>query len=267
MFGRPAREGAATTPRMAIMTRRWIGTAIVLTVTAVNQPVIADDVAVDHANTPVSLSQAASPNASTCSQLPPSLADRPLPPQENLRLGSPDDANIAAAANDSSGVGMNWPLQTAMALGVVIGLVYVVRLLLRRANGMSAAGGSGASVIEVLGRSPVGPRTHVLLLRVNQRIIVAGQTQAGLNTLATLDDPDEVAGVLASVQSSRPTSITAGFNKLLGQFDRNYHAPDVDAEGADDAEHMLDRTRSDVSSLIGRIRHLGTGSHKEDDRS
>ncbi len=268
------------------MTRRWIGIAIILTATAVAQRLVADPGARDRANVPVAIPSTAAPHSGTLPAashvagepnaappsdrlLPRSIAVEPPPEREQLPLGTPppdDDPNTAASAADND-YGDGWALQTAMALGVVIGLIYVVRMVLRRANGMTAGSGSAAAVVEVLARAPVGPRAHVLLLRINERIIVAGQTQAGLNTLATFDDPDEVAGVLATVEAARPTSISSGFNKLLSQFDRGFHGPDARAEGGDDAEHTVDRARNDVSSLLNRIRTLGSGREDGDDRS
>ncbi len=248
------------------MTRRWIGTAITLTAVAAVGPLHADDVAAEWANAPVTLNAtseapavAPAPGAApNDANLPAPLAAEPVAEQEFLPLGpapKSDDPNTAKPADTNAG--LSWGLQTVMALGVVIGLIYLVRAVLRRMHGLSGPSSSNTALVEVLARCPVAARTHVLLLRINDRVIVAGQTQAGLNTLAELDDPDEVAGLVARVDASRPTSITSGFNKLLSQFDRGHQTPVTD-EGADDAEHMVDRARSDVSSLIGRIRSFSS---------
>jgi len=264
------------------MTIRWISIAIALTASAVGQQLVADDAVSERANAPLAISpNAGSPDRSDVSDASSSaplsapsapvgtepIQDEPLPEQEKQPLGPrpAGDANAGIPQADTD-PGWGWGLRTAMALGVVIALVYLARIVLRRMHGLSGSTSSNSSVVEVLARCPVGPRTHVLLLRINERIIVAGQTQAGLNTLAEVDDPDEVAGVLASIEASRPTSITSGFNKLLRQFDRGHQMQSPEDAGTDDAEHLVDRARSDVSSLIGRIRSHGKPSDREDDR-
>jgi flagellar biogenesis protein FliO len=279
---------------MANMTGRWIGIALVLAASSAGPPLVADEAVGKRANAPLAIepntpaSHPARPagDRSDPPRSPSSapaggrglderslgarpLGAEPLPEQETRPLGpqprsADDDRDASPAAGGDPG--WSWALRTAMALGVVIAVVYVVRIALRRLHGVSGASSSRSSVVEVLTRCAVGPRTHVLLLRINKRIIVAGQTQAGLNTLAEVDDPDEVAGVLASVEASRPASISSGFNKLLRQFDRGHQMPSPDEGGADDAEHLVDRARSDVSSLIGRIRSHGQTRNREDDR-
>ena len=175
----------------------------------------------------------------------------PCPEIEQTPLGGKPPGVDADAQDVGTGVG-SWGLQTAMALGVVVLLIVLVRQVLRRLGGAPATGHAG--LVEVMARVPIAPRTHVLFLRIGERVIIAGQTQAGLNTLAELDDPDDVASVLAHVQASRPASITEGFGKLMRQFDRGFHQ--ADDEGGDSDEHVVDRARHDVSGLLTRIRNL-----------
>jgi flagellar biogenesis protein FliO len=182
----------------------------------------------------------------------PSSEAEPLPAIEQTPLGGrPPVGDPGEQLASGTGVG-SWGLQTAMALGVVIALVVLVRLFIRRLHGGGAASSPG--LVEVMARVPIAPKTSVLFLRIGQRIIIAGQTQAGLNTLASLDDPDDVAEVLAHVQAAKPASITEGFGKLIKQFDRGYDPNEV--EGGDSAEHVVDRARNDVSGLLSRLRSL-----------
>ena len=178
-----------------------------------------------------------------------------LPAREYRPLGSStfDDPNPRA----NTGVGsLEYWLQTLFALAVVIALIFGLRWLLRKFSGQ-ALPGSGGALVEVLARTPIGYKTQVVFLRVNERIIVAGQTPAGINTLAQFDEPEDVAAVLQQVTASRSGSISGGFAKVLGQ----HQTDGDDAElGGDDDEHRVDRARDGMSSLINRIRRL-----REDD--
>lgn len=180
-----------------------------------------------------------------------------IPKQENLPLGrsSTSDGNNASASDPTGG---SWMLQTLAALGVVIALMLFLRLALQRI-GAAPSSRQTAGLVEVLGRTTVGPRTQVLFLRIsNQRVIVASQTSAGLQPLTELTDPDEIASLLGKIESARPNSISRSFRQFFERFDRDF--PDSGAtrreEGGDREEHLIDRTRNEVSGLLHRIRDL-----------
>jgi len=181
----------------------------------------------------------------------PPAESEPLPEIEQTPLGGKSITVGEPGELTGSGVG-SWGLQTAMALGVVITLIVLIRLGLKRLHG--DAGSASAGLVEVMARVPIAPKTHVLFLRIGERVIIAGQTQAGLNTLASFDDPDDVAEMLAHVEAAKPASISEGFSKLMRQFDRGYD-PARD-EGGDGEEHVVDRTRNDLTGLLTRIRSL-----------
>ena len=176
----------------------------------------------------------------------------PLPERERQPLGTPSDESAEQRIqNTDTG---SWGLQTAMALGVVILLIVMLRVFLKRMSGGAAASTTGGGLMEVLARCPIGNKAQVVFLRVNQRIIVAAHTQAGMNTLAQVDDPDEVAALLAQAEAGRPASISQSFQKLVRQFEGTHEA--ADGSGGDADEHLFDRTRSELSGLTGRLRDL-----------
>jgi flagellar biogenesis protein FliO len=183
------------------------------------------------------------------------VSTAPLP-QEQLPLGAPSTRSTAVSApqTGSASAGGGWMLQTLAALGVVIGLILLLRLLLQKTSGAQHVGGVGG-LVEVLARTPIAPRTHLLFLRINQRVVVAAQTPAGLSHLLQLDDPQDVAWVLGRVQSAKRGSITRNFVSLLSGFDREHDK----AEGADTGEHRVDRARERLSGLMSRIRQLQRG--------
>ena len=112
----------------------------------------------------------------------------------------------------------------------------------------------------MLSRTSIAPKNQVLLLRLGQRILVVGDSAAGLQTLADIVDAEEVAGLLQSIAASKPGSATSGFSSVLDGFDGQYegelHARDM---GTDGSEHRVDRARDSVRGLLSRLRHAGKG--------
>ena len=150
-----------------------------------------------------------------------------------------------------------WIPSTLGALGGVIGLIFLLRAMLRRLLGQTGSGGD-RSWLEVLGRLNVAPRSQILLIRLGPRLLVVGQSAGTLSCLANIDDPEEVAGLLAAISSSRPHSATEAFDGLVGRFNREY--PDHERlveEGDDAGEFKVDRARNGISHLLARVRHMG----------
>ncbi len=180
-----------------------------------------------------------------------------MPASENRALGARPDEPVGTAAGTLD-TGQGWVLNTLTALGVVIGLVLVLRVVVTKLGGRAATAPSRA--VEVLSRTSVAPKNHVLLLRVGGRVLVVGDSSAGLRTLSEIDDPEEVASLLQSVEVGRDASMTNGFNKLLARYTGSYSQREMyDEEGMDDGEVRVDRARDSVSSLLGRVRSIAGG--------
>jgi flagellar biogenesis protein FliO len=206
--------------------------------------------------TPVAAPSVPGP-AATTAPAPPAKPE-PAPPQEALPLGRGAASSLAPGAPNTEtepASSRSWLLQTFTALAVVIGLIYLLRLFLQKITGTGPLPG-GQKLVEVLARSNIAPKTQVLFLRINQRIVVVGQTPAGLSNLTTLDDPQDVAWLLAQVQAARPLSVTQGFKQLLHRFDGDYDPAAPEVTQHNDPEQFVDRTRNQLSSLLTRIRTM-----------
>ena len=182
-----------------------------------------------------------------------------IDPIERQKLGAPVNSPIGAQAasnSDPAAAKSGWVLNTLTALGVVGGLILLVRTVLSRWTGRVVSG-ANSPMLEVLSRVSVAPRNHVLLMRLGKRILIVGDSSAGLQTLANIDDPEEVAGLLATVAAERSNNISGGFRHLLGRFNSEYHN-DLRKieEGNDTSERHVDRARDQLSGLLSRIRTL-----------
>ncbi|MEM6551908.1 MAG: flagellar biosynthetic protein FliO [Planctomycetota bacterium] len=205
------------------------------------------------------------------------VAPAPMDPMERQPLGQPDDEGALTTATealligpeDAAGSGSGWMLNTMTALGVVLGIVLLIRWGYARLGGKVVGGGlfglggrsgvAGPAVVEVLSRSMIAPRNHVLLLRVGGRVLVVSDSSAGTRTLCEVTDPVEVADLMQAVEASKPTSATGGFGKVLSGVSAGYE-PDVSETGGDEGEHRVDRVRDLVSGLQAKLRFVSGGS-------
>ncbi|MGB0766207.1 MAG: FliO/MopB family protein [Phycisphaeraceae bacterium] len=188
-----------------------------------------------------------------------------LPANEQLPLGAgePNAFGSGASAQGSSGsLGDGWLMSTLAALGVVLAMVFGLRWLLRRGGVVSGAVPQG-SVVEVLSRTTVAPRSHVLLMRVGERVLVVSDSSAGMRTLASIEDAEEVAGLLGSLEASRSGSVTQQFGsvmkKLSGQWsDDEQAASEAALPASFEARPVAEanETRDTVSNLRGRLAAL-----------
>ena len=165
-----------------------------------------------------------------------------LRPGLNLENESTDRADGAA-----------WFLQTITALGIVIALALGVRYVYSRMGGKVASYAS--PVVEVLSRTTVAPRSHVMLLRVGGRVLVVSESSAGMRTLASIDEAQEVADILGAVSAAKPTSISKGFSQFLHKFHDEHEGESDDAVVVDAAPQG--RMRESVSGLLARVRSMG----------
>lgn len=149
----------------------------------------------------------------------------------------------------------SWFLKTLTSLGIVIGLALFVRWGYVRLGGKVAVGSS--PVVEVLSRTAVAPRSHVMLLRVGGRVLVVSDSSAGMRTLASLEDAQEVADILGAVSATKPNSISRGFGQLLNRFSDDHEQIPDDLDGAGTPETTGGAPTSSVSSLLSRVRTLG----------
>lgn len=169
-----------------------------------------------------------------------------------LRPGATADQADVTSERPGS---VSWFMKTLTALGVVIGLALFIRWGYVRMGGKVAAGSS--PVVEVLSRTTVAPRSHVMLLRVGGRVLVVSDSSSGMRTLASLEDAQEVADILGAVSATKPNSITRGFGQLLNRFndDHDQQPGDLDATGL--PMQADDTPSSNVSSLLSRVKTMG----------
>ena len=155
----------------------------------------------------------------------PATAERSLPlaPRSS---SSKHSADRPAPASASGAIG-----SVVGSLAVVLGLFLVVVWFSRR---FSPAGSAllPKEVVELLGRTPLGSRQSMQLVRVGQKLLLVSLSPAGAETLTEITDPVEVEHLAALCRRGKPDSATASFNQILGQLATEQPAPRTRTRGA-----------------------------------
>jgi len=155
---------------------------------------------------PVRLATAEEPQVLDGSRSPLRLSPRSESPSSKL--------DRPATPTPSGAIGT-----VAGSLGIVLGLFLVLAWCSRR---FAPAGSAQLpkEVVELLGRSSLGSRQHVQLVRIGNKLLLVAQTTAGVETLTEITDPVEVERLAALCRRGQPASASRSFTQVLGQLTR-----------------------------------------------
>ncbi len=124
-------------------------------------------------------------NAATQAATAPSVESKRLP-------GSAENRPVSRGDGSAAG---DW-LQTAGALALVIALILALRLVLRKVAVKNAPAAGRGGAVEIIARTGISPRQHLLLVRLGTRLVLVGATPGSLNTLAEVADTEEAASLI-----------------------------------------------------------------------
>jgi len=132
-----------------------------------------------------------------------------------LKLSPPGHAQTGRAIQPSNRFGALVTIGSSLA--IVVGLFFVFAWILRRTMPATAAPLPN-EVVQVLGRTIVGHRQQLQLLRLGNRLLLISVTAGGAETLAEITDPDEVTHLAGLCLQTRSGSTTAAFREVLEQL-------------------------------------------------
>ncbi len=170
----------------------------------------------------------------TTYQSPPGDNAAPAPLQSPLPLAKPSNTMPGTDADKPN----LKPLATgAASLGLVLGLFLLVVWSVRR--GMTKGTGVlPAEAVEVLGRTTIGGRQQVHLVRCGNKLVLLSASGAGVSALTEISDPAEVARLQEICRySSAPVG---AFKQLLGRV----NAPSFSAMHAEQLDFDSMQTAS-----------------------
>lgn len=197
-------------------------------------------------NTSVSVEEAidrtADPEATTTeATLPPrsQILENDKGPLRSRR----SDARLEPTANDSKA----WYRSAIGSLLIVLAIIAGAAWLVRRMVPSFRAYESGAMAI--LARTPISQRQAIALLQVGRRVLVIGFSPSRVDRLAEIEDPCEVAELLACAGGKAPGP---RFNRILQERAEEF-AADENADGLDAGIHANSKP---ISALLRRLKLL-----------
>lgn len=109
-----------------------------------------------------------------------------------IRRQTADSAPEGGAARGR--IGSPWTTLITLA-AVLIGAALAARLLRRVVTGQSS--GTSDSALDVLASRRLDAQSSIHLVRIGRRVVAVGSSPAGVHPLTEIDDPEEVALLLA----------------------------------------------------------------------
>ncbi len=171
----------------------------------------------------------------------------PVPPSEAETgvIGSP--SSVRGEATSSAQGETPWRAAQGIAACLLVGLLLGLGVwMLKRTFPSRLPVGSGA-LMEVLARTPVGPKQSVVLLRVAGRILVVGVGPENLATLSEISDAGEVEKLLLKEARPQAGDFRARLAGVLAPF---RHAP-MGAFGGGEASGRTERMEREGAGRIG----------------
>jgi len=106
-------------------------------------------------------------------------------------------------------------LKSFGALAVVIGLIFLLKPIIRKLGGPMARTGGPSGVMEILAKYPFVKGQVFVLVKIDRRILLLCQTTQGSTTLSEFSDPDEVASLLRRLSDDEGDSFNHRLEQLL----------------------------------------------------
>jgi flagellar biosynthetic protein FliO len=177
-------------------------------------------------------------------------------PQETNRIsGTPTD-------NKPGSPGGWWTTVGAMTL--VLGLIFGLRFALRKLAPAASVGSGQSRLVEVLSRTPVGPKQQVLLLRVADRLLLVGAGSDGMSTLAEITDPEQMADLIGAAERAKANSLSNSFasalRSLRGKADRDAADLEMGDMSVERPITPADGALTQVRGMLDRLRGGGRGA-------
>jgi len=149
-----------------------------------------------------------------------------------------------------------------LALGGVIGLIFLLRFGAKRLI-PGASVQRAAFSVKIVGRCPISPRQNLLVVQFGKRLVLVGDAGANLNPLCEINDPDEVAGILAQARDES-ISVARRFESLFGRARSEFAqtSEPLATEPFDDSNEIkpddpsLQDTQKEISELRAKVRDV-----------
>lgn len=148
------------------------------------------------------------------------LAPMQLEPPSGRPLPSLDQPGQSSATSDRLSSPMASIATIGGSLAVVLSLFFALAWLMRR-NMPRGTTRLPDEIVQVLGRTTLGNRQPVQLIRCGNKLILLATTPSGLTPLTEITDPMEVDRLAGLCLQTQPYSTTQAFGQVLHHHGRD----------------------------------------------
>ena len=118
---------------------------------------------------------------------------------EQERVGQIEERKV----DDGGDNGTGW-IKSIIALGVVVGIIFLLRFALRRVAGVRGIIARPTGPVEVLHRVSAGARQQLLLVRFGSQLLLVGLNMGQMRTLGRATDEREVSLIMSQLSTGKP---------------------------------------------------------------
>lgn len=136
-----------------------------------------------------------------------------------LKLAAPTNAPAKATRSGSTTTSSNAIGSTLGSLAIVLGVFFAVSWLCRKLS-PAASGPLPKEVLELLGRTSMGGRQQLQLLRLGNKLVLVAVTAAGMETISEVHDEAEVERLVQMCKRQQPGSVSGSFLDLVNQIEK-----------------------------------------------
>jgi flagellar biosynthetic protein FliO len=105
-------------------------------------------------------------------------------------------------------------IKLVLSLGLIVGLIYLSTYFLKKLNMRGAASEIGGGSIKVIGRTFIGPKQCLYVVKIGEKYSVLGATESNINYIADLKK-EEADKYAIEPQKQSDSSPFAKFSDIL----------------------------------------------------
>lgn len=185
------------------------------------------------------------------------------PDVESRALPAAESAKPAATqAPPGSGGFRSLTGSLTTALLFVLVIIFLAAWIVKRAYPGSNLLFGSLPVLQVLGRTHLGPKQTLALVRLDGKLLLLGVTDHAINPVLTIEEPEEVSRLLSVIEQNRPAGITAGFRHFFSREATEIHRhQEVSADSDENLENLNEekdvlQLKNELNSLINKVEKL-----------
>jgi flagellar protein FliO/FliZ len=170
------------------------------------------------------------------------------PTSQSAAAANPIHRSSASGTSGSSTSTETSGWHVAFSLAAVLTLIVILYFISRRIlpGGAFAGSSSTSRAVQILARTPLGPKHRILLVQVGRRILVIAESPGQpLSTLCQITDPDEAAALIGQLGGDQRGAMTAFLEKASNPTPQ---------QSPDSSE--LATTRQELDGLLQQVRTM-----------